>query len=262
MLPSAPALPYNRGMSDICSVEREGHVGVVRMTRTDKHNAFNRELDAAVSAALNELDADPAVHAVILTGAGNAFSAGADMNEAVAAIEGKGRSEGMAGVYGAVATFRKPLVACVNGICYGGGALVAIMCDIRVAADTAAFRFPGAAYGLVVGGSQLPRLIGPAHAKELMFTARVVRAEEALRIGLVNAVVPHAEVFDAAMEMARLIAANSPEALIATKQVVDRATEVDAGAQAEAEANRGLRVSPEHHERFRAAAERVAKRGN
>ena len=119
----------------------------------------------------------------------------------------------MAGVYGAVATFRKPLIACVNGIAYGGGALVAIMCDVRVASDTAAFRFPGAAYGLVVGGSQLPRLIGPAYAKELLFTARVVRAEEALRIGLVNAVVPHAEVFEAALEMARLMAANSPATL-------------------------------------------------
>ena len=130
----------------------------------------------------------------------------------------------MAGVYGAVATFRKPLIACVNGIAYGGGALVSIMCDVRVASDNAAFRFPGAAYGLVVGGSQLPRLIGPAYAKELLFTARVVRAEEALRIGLVNAVVPHAEVFDAAMEMARLMAANSPATLVATKEVVDRAT--------------------------------------
>ena len=260
-LPYAPALPYNRGMSEICGIEREGHIGVVRMTRSDKHNAFNRELDAAVSAALAELDADPEVHVAILTGTGNAFSAGADMNEAVAAIEGKGRSEGMAGVYGAVASFRKPLIACVNGIAYGGGALVAIMCDIRVASDTAAFRFPGAAYGLVVGGSQLPRLIGPAYAKELLFTARVVRAEEALRIGLVNAVVPHAEVFEAAMEMARLMAANSPATLIATKEVVDRATQVDDGQRAEAEWNRGLRVSPEHHELFRKAAERVAKRG-
>ena len=248
-------------MSDICQVEREGHVGTVRMTRADKHNAFNRALDAEVSAALAELDADPGVHVAIITGTGNAFSAGADMNEAVAAIEGKGRSEGMAGVYGAVASFRKPLIACVNGICYGGGALVATMCDIRVASDNAAFRFPGAAYGLVVGGSQLPRLIGPAAAKELLFTARVVHADEALRIGLVNAVVPHAQVFETAMEMARLIAANSPEALIATKEVVDRATEVDAGQHAEAEWNRGLRVSPEHHDRFRAAAERVAKRG-
>lgn len=248
-------------MDAICSVERDGHVGVVRMQRVDKHNAFNRKLDQAVAAALRDLDADDDVHVAVLTGAGAAFSAGADMNEAVASIEGKGRTEGMAGVYGAIAGFRKPLIAAVNGIAYGGGALIATMCDIRIASDAAAFRFPGAAYGLVVGGTALPRVVGPAYAKELLFTARVVSAEEALRIGLVNAVVPLVEFEDAVMAMAREIAANLPAALIATKHVVDRATEVDAGLQAEAEANRALRQSPEHHERFRAAAERVARRG-
>ncbi len=247
-------------MSSVCEVTRADHAGVIRMARTDKHNAFNRELDAAVSAALGDLDADPGVHVAVLTGSGAAFSAGADMTEAVAAIGDKGRTEGMAATYAAVAAFRKPLIAAVNGICYGGAALVAIMCDIRIASDTAAFRFPGAAYGLVVGGSQLPRLVGPGHAKELLFTARVVRADEALRIGLVNSVVPFAEVEASAMATARQIAANSPQTLIATKEVVDRATEVQAGAAAEAEWNRTLRTSPEHHERFRAAADRVAKR--
>ena len=247
-------------MSEICAVERDGHVGIVRLLRTDKHNAFNRELDAAVAAALAELDADDAVHVAVITGSGAAFSAGADMTEAVAAIDGKGRSEGMAAAYAAVASFRKPLIACVNGICYGGGALVATMCDIRIASDTARFRFPGAAYGLVVGGSALPRIIGPAYAKELLFTGKVVLAEEALRIGLVNHVYPAADLEAATMSMAREIAANSPPALIATKQVVDRATEVDEAIGVEGEANRGLRLSPEHHERFRAATDRVARR--
>ncbi len=248
-------------MTDILQVEREAHVGLVRMCRTDKHNAFNRELDTAVSEALAALDADGDIHCAVLTGSGTAFSAGADMNEAVASIDGKGRSEGMARTYAAVASFRKPLIAAINGICYGGGALVSIMCDIRVASDTAAFRFPGAQYGLVVGGAQLPRIVGPAFAKELTFTSRVVRADEALRIGLVNSVVAFADVEAAAMEMARAIAANSPSALIATKETIDRATEVDAGIEKEAAWNHVLRTSPEHHERFKAAAERVAKRG-
>ena len=248
-------------MTDIISVERDSHVGLIRMLRTDKHNAFNRELDSAVSAALRELDADAAIHVAVLTGSGAAFSAGADMNEAVVAIDGKGRSEGMAGTYAAVASFRKPLIAAINGICYGGGALVAINCDLRIAADTAAFRFPGAAYGLVVGGAQLPRIVGPAFAKDLLFTGRVVRAEEALRIGLVNTVVPVAEIDAAAMRTATMIAANSPQALIATKETVDRATNIDDGSEREGTWNKVLRTSPEHHERFRAAAERVA-RGN
>ena len=94
----------------IISIDQQNHVGVIRLLRTDKHNAFNRELDTAVGAALGELDADPGVHVAILTGSGSAFSAGADMTEAVAAIEGKGRSEGMATTYAAVASFRKPLI--------------------------------------------------------------------------------------------------------------------------------------------------------
>ncbi|MBI2724046.1 MAG: enoyl-CoA hydratase/isomerase family protein [Chloroflexi bacterium] len=248
-------------MSDIISIERDNGVGIVRMRRTEKHNAFNRELDAAVSAALGELDADPEIRVAVLTGSGTAFSAGADMNEAVEAIAGKGRTEGMAMTYAAVSAFRKPLIGAINGICYGGGALVSTWCDIRIASDTAAFRFPGAAYGLVVGGSQLPRIVGAPFAKELMFTARVVRADEALRIGLVNHVVPAADLEDTVMAMAREIAANSGPALIATKEVVDRATAVHEAQVAEGKWNADLRRTAEHHERFRAAADRVARRG-
>jgi enoyl-CoA hydratase len=248
-------------MSELTAVERTGHVALVRMLRGDKHNAFNRALSSEVLSALDALDADDNVHAVVLIGTGTAFCAGADMTEAVAAIEENGRNDGMAAAIVRVARFRKPLLACVNGAAYGGGALLAITCDIRIASERAAFRFPGAAYGLVVGGSQLPRVIGPAMAKELLFTARVVQADEALRIGLVNHVVPHDRVEAAAMEMAQQIAANSPDALLGTKQAVDRATEVDDGIRVELEWNAGLRASPEHHARFRAAQERVAKRG-
>ena len=184
------------------------------------------------------------------------------MNEAVAAIAENGRSDGMAAAVVRAARFPKPLLACVNGAAYGGGALLAITCDIRIASETAAFRFPGAAYGLVVGGSQLPRIVGAALAKELLFTGRVVDAEEALRIGLANRVVPVDQVEQVTMEMARQIAANSPQALRGTKQAVDRATEVDEALRVEAEWNAGLRASPEHHERFRAAADRVARGGS
>ncbi len=246
-------------MSDLVSVTRDEHVGVLRMLRTDKHNAFNRALSAAVMAALDELEADDGTHAAVLVGSGGAFCAGADMTEAVAQIAENGRRDGMAASVVRAARFPKPLLACVNGVAYGGGALLAITCDIRIASETAAFRFPGAAYGLVVGGSQLPRIVGAAFAKELLFTGRVVGAEEALRIGLVNHVVPADQVENATMEMARQIAANSPQALLGTKQAIDRATEVDDAARVEADWNAGLRASPEHHERFRAAADRVAR---
>lgn len=248
-------------MSELLAVERDGHVGLVRLLRADKHNAFNRVLSSEVRAAFDALASDPDVHVVVLTGSGAAFSAGADMNEAVAAIDDNGRSDGMAAAIAHIARFPKPLIAAVNGICYGGGALLAITCDIRIAAETAAFRFPGAAYGLVVGGAQLPRIVGAAYAKELLFTGRVVRAEEAHRIGLVNAVVAPAEIDAAAMRMAQEIALNSPAALMATKDAVDRASEVDDGQRAELDWNVKLRASPEHHERFRAAQQRVSKGG-
>jgi enoyl-CoA hydratase len=249
-------------MAELSSVTREGHVALLRMERIDKHNAFNRTLSSEVLGALDELEQDDGVHVVVLAGSGNAFCAGADMTEAVAAIEENGRNDGMAAAIVRVGRFRKPLLACVNGAAYGGGALLAITCDIRIASENAAFRFPGAAYGLVVGGSQLPRVVGPAFAKELLFTGRVVQAEEALRIGLVNRVVTRDEVEGVTMEMAQQIAANSPEALLGTKQAVDRATEVDEAQRVELEWNAGLRASPEHHARFRAAQERVAKRGS
>jgi enoyl-CoA hydratase/carnithine racemase len=249
-------------MAEVIALERNGHVATLRLMRTDKHNAFNRALSAEVMAALDELEADSGAHAVILTGSRRAFCAGADMNEAVAAIEERGRNDGMAATIVRAGRFPKPLIAAVNGSAYGGGALLAIMCDIRIASDAAAFRFPGAAYGLVVGGSQLPRVVGPAYAKELLFSGRVVDATEALRIGLVNRVVAPADLERVTMELAQQIAANSPEAILATKEAVDRATEVDDGIRVEAEANAKLRGSAEHHERFRAAAERVAKRGS
>jgi enoyl-CoA hydratase len=246
---------------DLVEVHREGNVGLVRMQRPEKHNAFNRELATRVQAAFESLEGDEDVNCVVLVGTGSAFCAGADMNEAVAAIDENGRNDGMAQTIGRLSRFPKPLIGCINGVAYGGGALLAAACDIRIASDAAAFRFPGAVYGLVVGGAQLPRIIGPAYAKELLFSGRVVDAEEALRIGLVNRVVPHTAVEAVTMELARQIAANSPLALIATKEAVERATEVDEGQQKELEWNRSLRASPEHHERFRAAAQRVAARG-
>jgi enoyl-CoA hydratase len=249
-------------MPDFISTSRDGHVAVIRMQRPEKQNAVNREVAALLADALETAERDPDVHCAILVGSGTAFSAGADMTEAVTGIDSSGRSDGMATTIMRVAKFPKPILGCINGAAYGGGALLAITCDIRIASDTAAFRFPGAVYGLVVGGSQLPRIVGTPKAKELLYTGRVVAADEALRIGLVNNVVPVAEVEGATMAMAQQIAANSLEALVATKRTVDRASEVDEAIRIEAESNSALRASPEHHARFRAAADRVAKRGD
>jgi enoyl-CoA hydratase/carnithine racemase len=244
----------------LTEVTHEGHVALLRLTRPDKHNAFNQEMSQAVTEAFDALEADDDVRCVVITGTGAAFSAGADFNEAVAAIDERGRSDGMGAAVVRIARFRKPLVACVNGFAYGGGAVLAVTCDIRIASEEAAFRFPGAAYGLVVGASQLPRIVGDAYAKELLFSGRVVKADEALRMGLVNRVVPHKRAEAATLELAQQIAANSAAALVATKDVVNRSGISADAVAAEANWNRELRQSPDHHERFRAAADRVVNR--
>ena len=238
-------------------LEREGHIATIRLNRPDKHNAINAEMSAELIECLDALEADDDVRVVVLTGAGEkAFCAGADMAEA---IETAGDSRRDAAARAAIRLLRvkKPTIAAVNGYAYGGGAVFAIHCDIRVCSDTAKFRFVGATYGLVVGASQLPRIVGAPVAKELIFTARVVDADEAARIGLANRVVPQAQLAPVVAEMASAIAANSPAAVMASKEVIDLGTTIPEGGKREMEHNLELRQDDDHKERFRAAAERV-----
>jgi enoyl-CoA hydratase/carnithine racemase len=247
-------------MSDFLSFDLRDGVAFLRMERPEKHNAFHHELSVALSEAIEALEANDDARAIVLTGTGKAFSAGADMTEALASLDGGARGDGMAQAVTRVARCAKPVIAAVNGYAFGGGAALACACDIRIASERASFRFPGASYGLVVGGSQLPRIVGAPMAKELILTARVVDAEEAERIGLVNRVVPHDELDGVAMELARQIAEQSPAAVRWSKAVIDAASTVEKGVDLEVEANRALRGSPEHVARFRAATERVARR--
>jgi enoyl-CoA hydratase len=249
-------------------LERDAHVATIRLNRPDKHNAINSVMSREMIEALDAVEADDDVRVIILTGAGDkAFCAGADMAEAVRLQTdgGSGIQPDRGGVgrdFAAQAAIRlarvkKPVIAAVNGHTYGGGAVFAIACDIRVASDNARFRFVGASYGLSVGASQLPRLVGAPMSKELIFTARTVDADEALRIGLVNHVVEQAELSHFVMEMAAQIAANSLAAILASKEVIDIATANRDAAKREMEHNATLRQSEEHRSRFKAAADRV-----
>jgi enoyl-CoA hydratase len=196
----------------------------------------------------------------VLTGAGEkAFCAGADMGESAFLPDGSERQDFAAQAVARLARVRKPVLAAVNGYAYGGGAVFAINCDVRICAENARFRFVGASYGLVVGASRLPSIVGAPMAKELIFTARTVDAEEALRIGLANHVVPKADLERVTLEMAGQIAEHSLPALIASKEVIDTATGWLPAARRELEHNAELRQSDEHKRRFRAAAERVVK---
>src|SRR5947199_10291164 len=187
-------------------LERDGHVAAIRLNRPEKHNAIKPELPADLCRGVDALEADDDVLVIVLTGAGEkAFCAGADMAEAVSTA-GDSRREAAGRAAIRLLRVRKPTIAAVNGYAYGGGAVFAIHCDIRICSEAAKFRFVGATYGLVVGASQLPRIVGQAIAKELLFTARVIDSYEALRIGLANRVVRHADLSRVVREMAAAIA--------------------------------------------------------
>jgi enoyl-CoA hydratase len=243
-------------------LERDAHIATIRLNRPEKHNAISLQMSQELHDGLDALESDDDVRVIILTGVGDrAFCAGADMTQAVEMMaRGEEKRDHAALANFRVLRVKKPIIAAVNGYAYGGGALMAINCDIRICADNARFRFVGASYGLVVGGSQLPRIIGAPLAKELLFTARTIDADEALRIGLANHVVPNDDLESTVLEMAREIAAHSPSAVLASKEVIDIASSVKDAARSELAHNIQLRQSDEHRDRFRAATDRVTKR--
>jgi enoyl-CoA hydratase/carnithine racemase len=153
-----------------------------------------------------------------------------------------------------------PVIAAINGYCYGGGARLAVGCDIRLASETATFRLPGAEYGLVVAAATLPRLVGASKAKEWIFTARKFDAQEALAAGLVSSLHAPGDLLPAAMAMAETIAGMSPSAVQESKRVIDAASLSDEAEQLESEINRRLRGTPEQSQRFRDATRRVTGR--
>jgi enoyl-CoA hydratase len=241
------------------SLERAGHVATIRLNRPERYNAINYQMAAELINCLDQLDSDEDVRVIVLTGVGEkAFCAGADMAEAIA-DGGDERRDHAARAAVRLLKTRKPVIAAVNGYAFGGGAVLAINCDIRVCSESASFRFPGASYGLVVGASQLPRVVGAPMAKELIFTARTVDADEALRIGLANRVVPAERLAETVAEMAARIAEHSAAAVMASKEVIDIATSTTDAAKRELLHNLELRASEDHKQRFRAAAERVTR---
>lgn len=240
----------------------ESGVGVLRLNRPDKRNAMSADLAHELHEAIERLDADPRVVAIVVIGSGGAFSAGADMNESLAAYERGDRGFNPAARAAArVAASPKPTIAAIEGPSYGAGALLACACDIRLVSPNARFRFPGAEYGLVVGAAALPTLVGPALAKELLYSARVVDAEEAVRIGLANRVVPLERLEAEALALAHAIAQASPLALGWIKRVVNAAAAGGDAASVEGEAEVMLRGGADHIERFSAATNRITGRG-
>lgn len=239
-------------------VERRGAVGLAILNRPAKLNALNSQLTSELQAALESFDADDQIGAIVITGAGErAFSAGGDMAEQRARLTGQLNGPPRKFAAAAARTCAKPVIAAVRGYCFGGGALLASACDIRIVGEDARFKFHGASYGQAPGGAVLPRIVGDAKARELLFTGDEVSAEEALRIGLANQVVRSEEVLQVALEMAGRIAANSPKAVAVLKSVINKALPNDTAQAHEEEANREVRASADSVTRFTQAADRV-----
>ena len=203
----------------------EDGVGTIRLDRP-KMNAINEDLYRGVESAAREAAADPAVRAVVLYGGERVFAAGADI-KAMAGLTGADMAawgRDLTNAFAEVARIPKPVIAAVTGYALGGGYELALCADFRVLGAGAKVGQPEILLGVIpgAGGTQrLARLVGPAKAKDIVFTGRHVGAEEALEIGLADAVVPDDEVYATAVAMARKFAAGPPLALAAAKRAID-----------------------------------------
>jgi enoyl-CoA hydratase len=211
-------------------LEIKDNVGVVKMNRPDAMNALNDQTLSELKEAISQLKDDDAVRVIIITGEGKAFVAGADIAEMkdMTAEQAEEFSRTGQKVFNRIAKIKKPVIAAVNGFALGGGCELAMACDIRVASEKAKLGQPEVNLGVIPGfaGTQrLSRLVGPAKAKELIFTADMVDAQTAHSIGLVNQVVPAEQLMDACMEMAKKIASKGPKAVRLAKKVVNEGVE-------------------------------------
>ena len=218
-------------MSDALTVEISGQVALLTLNRPDKLNALDNGLLTAITAALDRIELDPAVRAVIVTGAGRAFSAGADIAAFQPYIKA-GPAEAIAhfmrpghAMTRRVESFSKPVIAAVNGLAFGGGCELAESCNRALAADTATFSKAEIKIGIIptFGGTQrLPRNVGRKAAIELILTGRTFEAAEACHLGLINRVVPAADLLDAARSLAADLVAKSPLAIDAALSAIHR----------------------------------------
>lgn len=222
--------------------EREGAIAVVTIDRPPV-NALNAQTLGELGAAVEALEADAAVRAVILTGGGQkAFVAGADIAEFPRLTPAAGRELAARGqaIFDRIEGSRKPYIAAINGVALGGGLELAMACDLRIAAEGARLGQPEINLGIIpgYGGTQrLPRLVGAGRAKAMIYTGDMIDAREALAMGLVNAVVPAAELLAAARQLAAKLAGKAPVALALAKRAIDQGLQrpLPAGLELEAE---------------------------
>lgn len=213
-------------------IERDGAVALVKFNRPKALNALNSDTLKELSQVVDMLSNDDDVRAVVFTGEGKGFIAGADIREMSTLTAEQGRGFGALGqsIFRKVELMAKPTIAAVNGFALGGGCEFAMSCDIRIASEKAKFGQPEVTLGITPGFSgtvRLPKLVGMGKAKELIYTGRMVGAEEAASIGLVNKVTTVETLLEEAMNMAKTIAANAPLAVSYSKAAINKTAEMD-----------------------------------
>ena len=214
-------------------LEKKGYIAVATINRPKALNALNSEVLSDLDELVATVKADDEIRALVITGSGEkAFVAGADIGEMSTLTKEGGTAFGKHGndVFRAIETLPIPTIAAVNGFALGGGCELSMACDIRICADTAVFGQPETGLGITpgFGGTQrLARLVSPGMAKQLIYTAKNIKADEAYRIGLVNAVYPLEELMPAAEKLAETIAKNAPLAVRACKKAINGGLQVD-----------------------------------
>ena len=210
-------------------VDRDERVGTITLNRPKALNALNSQVMDEVTTAAEQLDSDPGIGAIVITGNEKAFAAGADIKEMSELSFGDVFGQDFFAPWAKLAAVRTPLIAAVAGYALGGGCELAMMCDFIIASETAKFGQPEITLGVIpgMGGSQrLTRAVGKSKAMDMVLTGRMMDAAEAERSGLVAKVVPAADLLDEAMETAEAIAAMPPLAAIAVKEMVNAAFEI------------------------------------
>lgn len=223
-------------------IEKQEDICIVKINNPQAMNALNSTVLSELDCAFSQIESDQTIKVVILTGEGRAFVAGADISQmsTMSAAEGKAFGEQGAAVFRKIEQLKVPVIAAVNGFALGGGCELAMACDIRIASAKAKFGQPEVGLGITPGFSgtqRLPRLVGIGVAKELIYTADIIGADEAYRIGLVNKVAEPEALMDQAIEMAKKIASKAPIAVRYSKEAINRGCQVDIDTAIAIEAN-------------------------
>ena len=214
-------------------LEKKGNIAIATVNRPKALNALNSDVLTDLNELVDVVTADAEIRALVITGSGEkAFVAGADIGEMSTLTPAEGEAFGKHGndVFRRIETLPIPTIAAINGFALGGGCELSMSCDIRICSETAVFGQPEVGLGITpgFGGTQrLARLVSPGMAKQLIYTAKNIKAEEAYRIGLVNAVYPAEELMAAAEKLANTIASNAPIAVRACKKAINDGLQVD-----------------------------------